>query len=119
MTGRSGQELASALPMVSRNGLKRLIIGHEMFGRASVPPFRMEYKSGVTVRQVRHNGEIKWQGELIYVSAVLAGEPVGLTQLGDQQWEVRYSFHRLWLLDQRLKRILPAKGWHGAQGRKV
>ncbi len=75
----------------------------------------MEYESGVTVRQVRHNGEIKWQGALIYVSAVLANEPLGLTQVDDQQWEIRYSFHRLGILDQRLKRILPAKGWHGAK----
>ncbi|MBF8261197.1 MAG: hypothetical protein HW376_726, partial [candidate division NC10 bacterium] len=74
----------------------------------------VEYESGVTVRQVRHNGEIKWQGELIYVSEVLAHEPLGLTHVDEQQWEIRYSFHRLGILDQRLKRILPAKGWHGA-----
>jgi len=74
----------------------------------------VEYDSGVTERQVRHNGEIKWQGELIYVSEVLAHEPLGLTQVDDQQWEIRYSFHLLGVLDQRLKRILPAKGWHGA-----
>ena len=65
------------------------------------------------MRQVRHNGEIKWQGELIYVSGVLANEPLGLTHVDEQQWEVRYSFHRLGILDQRLKRILPAIGWHG------
>ena len=75
----------------------------------------VEYESGVTVRRVRHNGEIKWQGELIYVSGVLANEPLGLTHVDDQQWEVRYSFHRLGILDQRLKRILPAIGWHGAK----
>lgn len=75
----------------------------------------VEYESGVTVRQVRHNGEIKWQGELIYVSGVLAHEPLGLTQVDEQQWEIRYSFHRLGILDQRLQRILPAKGWHGAK----
>jgi len=75
----------------------------------------VEYEPGVTVRQVRHNGQIKWQGELIYVSEVLANEPLGLTQVDDQQWEIRYSFHRLGILDQRLKRILPAKGWHGAK----
>lgn len=75
----------------------------------------VEYESGVTVRQVRHNGEIKWQGALIYVSEVLAHEPLGLTQVDDQQWEIRYSFHRLGLLDQRLQRILPATAWHGAK----
>jgi hypothetical protein len=56
------------------------------------------------------NGEIKWQGALIYVSAVFAHEPVGLTQVADQQWETPYSVQRLGLLDQRLKRILPATG---------
>ncbi len=75
----------------------------------------VEYDSGVTVRQVRHNGEIKWQGELIYVSGVLAQEPLGLTQVDEQQWEIRYSFHLLGTLDQRLRRILPAKAWHGAK----
>ena len=75
----------------------------------------VEYESGVTVRRVRHNGEIKWQGALIYVSEVLAHEPLGLMQVDEQQWEIRYSFHLLGTLDQRLKRILPAHGWHGAK----
>jgi len=75
----------------------------------------VEYESGVTVRQVRHNGEIKWQGELIYVSGVLAHEPLGLTQVDEQQWEIRYSFHLLGVLDQRTKKITPAKHWHGAK----
>ena len=75
----------------------------------------VEYDSGVTVRQVRHNGEIKWQGELIYVSEVLANEPLGLTQVDEQQWEIRYSFHLLGVLDQRTKKITPAKHWHGAK----
>ncbi len=77
-----------------------------------LPP--VEYESGVTVRQVRHNGEIKWQGALIYVSEVLAHEPLGLTPIDEDTWEVRYSFHVLGVLDQRLKKILPATGWHGS-----
>jgi len=75
----------------------------------------VEYESGVTVRQVRHNGEIKWQGELTYISEVLAHEPLGLTHVDEQQWEIRYSFHLLGILDQRRKRILPTTGWHGAK----
>jgi hypothetical protein len=74
----------------------------------------VEYESGVTVRQVRHNGEIKWQGALIYVSEVLAHEPLGLTPIDEDTWEVRYSFHVLGVLDQRRKKILPATGWHGS-----
>ena len=38
----------------------------------------VEYESLMTVRQVRSNGCIKWKGGFVYVSKVLAGEPVGL-----------------------------------------
>ncbi|HEX2929827.1 MAG TPA: DDE-type integrase/transposase/recombinase [Candidatus Binatia bacterium] len=75
-----------------------------------LPP--VEYPSGVIVRRVRYNGEIKWRGELIYVSQVLAQEPLGLKQIDDHKWEVRYSFHLLATIDQRAKRILPAKIWY-------
>ena len=82
-----------------------------------VPP--VEYDSGMIVRRVRHNGEIKWHGDLIYVSQVLAQEPLGLMQIDEGQWEVRYSFHLLGLVDERAKRIVPAKGWHGANFKKM
>ncbi len=68
---------------------------------------------------MRHNGEIKWHGELIYVSQVLAQEPLGLKQIGEQKWEVRYSFHLLGFLDQGVKKIMSAKIWHGAKFKKV
>ena len=72
----------------------------------------IEYGLGTTVRRVRYNGEIKWHGDLIYVSQVLAREPLGLKQIEEEKWEVRYSFHLLGTLDQRRKKILPAKTWH-------
>ena len=74
----------------------------------------VEYESGITVRQVRHNGEIKWQGKLLYVSEVLAKEPLGLEPMNEEKWKLRYSFHVLGVLDQRTNKITPAKGWHGA-----
>jgi len=79
----------------------------------------IEYGPGITVRQVRHNGEIKWKGNLIYVSQVLAQEPLGLKQITEDQWEVRYSFHLLGTLDQRTKKILPAKNWHKTNFKNV
>jgi transposase InsO family protein len=82
-----------------------------------IPP--IEYDSGIIIRRVRHNGEIKWQGDLIYASQILAQEPVGLKQVGQEQWEVRYSFHLLGILDQRTRKIMPAKGWHGANFKKT
>ena len=82
-----------------------------------LPP--IDYDSGIIVKQVRHNGEIKWHGDLIYVSHVLAQEPLGLKQIDEGKWEVRYSFHLLGILDERMKTIVPAKGWHGAKFKKT
>lgn len=79
----------------------------------------IDYDSGIIVRRVRHNGEIKWRGDLIYVSQVLAQEPLGLKQIDQGQWELRYSFHLLGILDERTKTIVPAKGWHGAKLKKT
>jgi hypothetical protein len=78
----------------------------------------VEYESGVTVRRVRHNGEIKWRGELLYLSEVLAKEPVGLKPIDEERWELRYSFHLLGVLDERNRKITPATGWHGAKCQK-
>ena len=79
----------------------------------------VQYESGITVRQVRHKGEIKWRGELIYISEVLAKEPIGLKPIDNDKWELRYSFHPLGVLDDRSKSIIPVKGWHRTKPSKV
>jgi putative transposase len=43
------------------------------------------------IRRVRHNGEIRWQGNTIYVTAALIGEPVCLTENEDGGWSVFYG----------------------------
>src|SRR5499427_1117575 len=101
--------------------------GHESLGRrtpgsihcSSPRPYpaklpEVQYESGVTVRRVRHNGEIKWRGYLLYLSEVLAKEPVGLKPIDNEKWELRYGFHLLGILDERNKSITLAQGWHGA-----
>ena len=55
------------------------------------------------------------EGEFLYVSEVLAKEPVGLKPIDEDNWELRYSFHVLGVLNERTKKITPAKGWHGAK----
>jgi len=72
----------------------------------------VEYDSGTVIRHVRHNGEIKWHGRTIYLSKVLAHEPVALEQVDNHRWEVRYSFHPLGLLDEKTDTIVPHKEWH-------
>ena len=76
-----------------------------------LPP--VVYPDGVTVRCVRHNGQIKWKGHLLYVSDVLAQQPVGLLEIDEGLWELRYSFHLLGLLDERTFTINPPSHWHG------
>ena len=64
-----------------------------------------DYGAEVTVRRVRGNGEIKWKGDLVYVSEPLKGEPVGLVQQDDRSWAVRFGPLHIGLLDDHTKRI--------------
>ena len=43
------------------------------------------------VRYVRHNGEIRWRGDTIYISEALIGEPVGLREDEHGAWSVFYG----------------------------
>jgi transposase InsO family protein len=72
---------------------------------AEMPP--VKYDSDVIVRQVRSKGEIKWKGDRVYVSEALVGEPIGLKEIGNYLWEVRFSFHPLGILDEKTERIVP------------
>ena len=54
-------------------------------------PLTIEYDDAFDVRKVRSNGEIKWQGKLLYVSEALIGEPVGLKEADNGQWELHFS----------------------------
>ena len=65
-----------------------------------------EYESGTTVRRVRTNGEIKWQGQMVYLSEALCGEPVGLTPQDDRFWTIRYGPLQIGLLDSHANRTL-------------
>lgn len=77
---------------------------HEALGQ--VPPARVhepssrsydgvlrspDYEDNAEIRRVRRSGEIKWQGQLIFVSEVLIGEPVGLYRIGEDVWLVKYG----------------------------
>ncbi len=50
-----------------------------------------DYPEDQEVRRVRSNGEIKWQGRLVYINCALAGEPVGLAEGDDGAWRVSYG----------------------------
>jgi transposase InsO family protein len=65
----------------------------------------IEYPSGFEVRRTCHSGEIKWRGSFVYVSQLLAGEPVGLHQVNNDRWAVYFGMVKLGELDERTGRI--------------
>lgn len=79
--------------------------------RPSPRPFprrvpRVEYDPAMQVRQVRHNGVIKWGGDTYFVSEVLIGEPVGLLPISDDRWQLYFAHLPLAVLDHRLRRLI-------------
>jgi len=60
-----------------------------------------EYAGDVQVRRVRTNGEIKWKGELVFLSETLSGEPVGLRPVEAGRYDVWYGPIRLAGIDHR------------------
>ena len=71
--------------------------------------YEPEYENGVQVRRVRQRGEIKWRGELIFVSEVLIGEPVGCEEIGNGIWSLRYGPIPLGTIDHRLRLCVPRR----------
>jgi putative transposase len=67
------------------------------------------YGADEEVRRVRSNGQIKWRGNLVYVNAALAGEPVGLSETADGAWQVRYGPLELGVIDRRGERLVPPR----------
>jgi transposase InsO family protein len=67
-----------------------------------------DYDDDRMVRRVRHNGEIKFNGNMIYISAALVGEPIGLAE--DQQgWTVSYGSLLLGTIAHRGDRLRKPK----------
>ncbi len=65
-----------------------------------------EYDTGSTVRMVRTNGQIKWNGNRIYLSEALVGEPVALRPIDDRFWEIRFGPLVIGWLDSHNRCIL-------------
>jgi len=69
------------------------------------PVREVVYPDTFAVRRVRSNGEIKWRGELIFISQVLVGEPVGLAQTDSGEWQVRFADLELGFIDRKCRRL--------------
>ncbi len=64
------------------------------------------YPDTFRVRKVRGEGHMKWQGHEVFVSKLLAGEPVGLMPLEHDRWEVYFAALPLGILDGRTHKII-------------
>lgn len=74
-----------------------------------------EYSADHEVRRVRHNGEIRWQGNTIYINAALVGEPVGLLEDDEGSWPVSYGPIKLGVIahgENRLRKPKPPACGH-------
>ena len=67
-----------------------------------------EYSSFFEVRSVRGNGTIKWKGELLFLSDLLAGEAVGIEYVEDDQADIWYRHVVIGTIDLHLNKVGPA-----------
>ena len=57
------------------------------------------------MRRVRGNGQIKWKGNLVYLSDSLRGEPVGLVQQDERTWTIQFGPLLIGTLDDASLRV--------------
>jgi putative transposase len=69
-------------------------------------PHKPGYDPSYLVRRVRVGGRLKFKGQEFFISKLLEDEPLGLKEVSDGLWQIRYSFHVLGSLDLRKKMIV-------------
>ena len=77
-------------------------------------PNRLEepwYDATHQVRRVKPTGQIKWQGEMVFISEAVRDETVGIAETERGDWLVRFMQVELGRIDRRTRRFTPA--WHG------
>jgi putative transposase len=72
-------------------------------------PRKLEYDTTMDVRSVRSNGQIKWNGTLLFMSEVLAGANVGLLEVGEAAWSIHLGPVLLGYLDGHTQRVVNRK----------
>ena len=68
-----------------------------------------EYDLDFSVRCVRRRGQIKFKGNLYFLTHVLGGERVGLKETAEDKWQINFSFQPIGSLDLRKGKIEPIK----------
>ena len=69
------------------------------------------YDATHQVRRVKRLGQIKWDGDYVFVSEAVRGELVGVAETERGDWTVRFMDVELGRIDRKTRRFTPA--WHG------
>ena len=75
----------------------------------------MTYDPDWGVRRVGEGGRIRWQGGRVFVSHALEGETVGLKPIGEQAWELYFSFYPLGVAEGKRSRLWTPEQWRSRQ----
>jgi len=85
-------------------------IPSECYQRSQRPyvesPKLPDYPANCQVRLVRNHGEICFMGQRIFLTNLLAGEPVGLKQITDELWLLNYGVYSLGTIDMKRNKII-------------
>lgn len=68
------------------------------------------YPAGYERRRVRHNGQIKWQGELVFIAGPLSGEVIGLCENDNGDAEAYFGPVHLGTIDGVTLKLQPVRG---------
>lgn len=66
----------------------------------------IQYSERKIVRKVRSNGQIKLNGNFIFISELLYGEPLALEQVEDGYWDLQFGNLGIGIIDERLSRLI-------------
>jgi hypothetical protein len=71
---------------------------------------QVEYPAHFEVRLVSENGGMRWRCARVGVTHTLAGQYVGVEEVGDGLWDVFFGPIKLGRMDERKQRIEDHKG---------
>lgn len=77
---------------------------------------KVEYGPDQEVRWVDAGGRTRWHGTRIFISHALAGEPVGLEQIGPEAWRVTFNFYELGVAEEHRTRLWTPTEWRKREG---
>ena len=68
------------------------------------------YPAEAAVRQVRSNGEIKWQGNLVFICGSLIGETIAIEEAEGGHWRVRFFDVPIGTIDVQSRKLRRTTG---------